>query len=444
MKKLLSISIILTMAVLLCACSTGEVTPTPTTEAQAPVSTPAPTTDAQPPVSTLAPTTEGQDPEYIKIPNEEYLVKTGDFYRTPFDLWPFSDNGTWSARAFLEFEITIENDEMDLTDKLGTDEYEYKWQMYYFEANENTQTDGVNKNDLKGPYTPSLYSYYTFPNTEKSRTMYRLAVGECPEGQFVKDLQVGKTYGFYIVITKTTGEKIGEMLLYDLWNEDRVNCVDVYYNFWENHDRSLGITSGIHKVTGEDRKYAQDRGFLLFAKPVIYLYPEKPTEVSVKLDVNGELGFTYPKYNNGWSVTAYPDGTLVDKSTGREYSYLFWDAYTKYDFDMTKGFVVKGEDTAEFLQQTLSKIGLTPREYNEMIVYWLPLMENNKYNLITFQTEEYTENAKLYIDPKPDSLLRVFMTFKSLDEPIEIEAPEIVPFERQGFTVVEWGGAQVG
>ena len=39
--------------------------------------------------------------------------------------------------------------------------------------------------------------------------------------------------------------------------------------------------------------------------------------------------------------------------------------------------------------------------------------------------------------------MRVFMAYKELEEPIEIEEPAIVPFERKGFTVVEWGGAEV-
>ncbi len=178
-------------------------------------------------------------------------------------------------------------------------------------------------------------------------------------------------------------------------------------------------------------------------KPVIYLYPEAETDVSVKLDYDGVLTSTYPSYNGGWNVTAHPDGTLISNIDGREYSYLFWEGQSNARYDMTKGFVVKGEDAAEFLQNTLSAMGLAPREYNEMIVFWLPQMEHNPYNLITFQKEAYTDGAALEIDPSPDSVLRVFMAWQSLDEPIDVEPPEIEPFERVGFTVVEWGGTEV-
>ena len=111
--------------------------------------------------------------------------------------------------------------------------------------------------------------------------------------------------------------------------------------------------------------------------------------------------------------------------------------------DFSEGFVVKGEDTAAFLQKTLSDMGLTPKEYNDLIVYWLPFMQENAYNLISFQQENYTEQAKLDIQPAPDSVLRVFMAFHSLEKPIEVKSQEFQPFERNGFTVVEWGGTEV-
>ena len=176
------------------------------------------------------------------------------------------------------------------------------------------------------------------------------------------------------------------------------------------------------------------------AKPVIYLYPEKPTEVSVRLDFDGVLDFTYPRYEDGWEVLAYPDSRLVDQA-GREYSYLFWEGTTTTQYDMSRGFVVKGRDTVAFLQEKLAYMGLTPREYNEFIVYWAPLMEGNAYNLIAFQGEVYDASARLTISPEPDSLLRVFMAYQPLDQAIEVPAQELPTFERTGFAVVEWGGA---
>ena len=177
------------------------------------------------------------------------------------------------------------------------------------------------------------------------------------------------------------------------------------------------------------------------AKPVICLYPEAVTDVTVELDYVGELSCTYPAYNGGWQVTAHPDGTLYDEN-GQEYYCLYWEG-SEQSWTMDQGFCVAGADTATFLEDALAKLGLNRREANEFIVYWLPQMEDKAYNLISFQSDAYTESAKLNISPAPDTLIRVFMTWKSLDEPIEIAPQVLTAPERTGFTVVEWGGGKI-
>ena len=177
-------------------------------------------------------------------------------------------------------------------------------------------------------------------------------------------------------------------------------------------------------------------------KPVIYLYPQEETAVSVKLDYEGELTCTYPAYEDGWRVTAQPDGTLMDEK-GQTYNYLYWEGVSYAPYDFSKGFCVKGEDTAAFLEKALKDLGLTRREANEFIVYWLPMMEENPYNLIAFQKEAYTDRAVLTVDPAPDTEIRVFMAWQGLDKGMEIEAQTLTAPERQGFTLVEWGGTEV-
>ncbi len=193
-------------------------------------------------------------------------------------------------------------------------------------------------------------------------------------------------------------------------------------------------------VSGCDNGGCDDRE-MTASKPVLYLYPEETAEVSVKLDYQGRLTTTYPAYNDGWVVTAEPDGTL--EMDGKEYSYLFWEGVSDAEYDFSKGFVVAGEDTAEFLQEKLALLGLTPREYNEFIVFWLPRMEGNPYNLIAFQGAAYTDSAPLEVEPEPDTVLRVFMAYQALEEPMEVPEQELVPTERVGFTLVEWGGTCV-
>ena len=177
------------------------------------------------------------------------------------------------------------------------------------------------------------------------------------------------------------------------------------------------------------------------AKPVIYLYPEEKTNITVKLD-NVNFTTTYPEYKENWSVTAYPDGTLIDEND-REYNYLYWEGYTKPFVDISEGFVVAKEDYIEFFETTLKRVGLTDKEACDFISYWLPYMNEFEYCLVTFQMENYEEQVKLDFSVKPDNELRVFVAFKGLDNPIEIEEQDLSyynGFERTGFTVVEWGG----
>lgn len=179
-------------------------------------------------------------------------------------------------------------------------------------------------------------------------------------------------------------------------------------------------------------------------KPVIYLYPKSIQDTSIRLSYKGTLTSTYPEYANSWNIIAYPDGQLINKADNKTYSYLFWEGKetTPTNWDQSKGFVIKGSDTREFLQESLSKIGLIPKEYNEFIVYWYPLMKDNPYNLISFAGKQYTDTAPLDISPKPDSMLRVFMVYKPLTERISVKPQVLQPFERKGFTVVEWGGTR--
>lgn len=183
------------------------------------------------------------------------------------------------------------------------------------------------------------------------------------------------------------------------------------------------------------------RLYVAMDKPVIYLYPEKETECSVKVNFDGKLTCTYPEHGEyGWqNFKAYPDGTLIFDD-GKEYYCLYWEGICAMTPDFSEGFCIKGSETAAFLENILSEIGLSAREANEFIIYWLPLLQKNEYNLISFQDKEYTDVAELEIEPAPDSVLRVYMSVKPLDAPIEIAPQKFDGFERQGFTVVEWGG----
>lgn len=178
-------------------------------------------------------------------------------------------------------------------------------------------------------------------------------------------------------------------------------------------------------------------------KPMVYLYPEHEQRVTVSLDYNGRLTHVYPQFaeKTTWRVTAKPDGTIL--CNNREYYALFWEGVKEKTYTMDEGFCVKGSDTEKFLEEKLETLGLNHKEINEFIVYWLPQMEDNPYNIITFQDRAYTDDAKLTIVPKEDTLIRVFMTWYPSVKPVDIKEQTLSSMKRHGFTVVEWGGARI-
>lgn len=185
------------------------------------------------------------------------------------------------------------------------------------------------------------------------------------------------------------------------------------------------------------------------AKPVIYLYPEQETKVNVQLTFNGTLTSTYPTLPpEGWTVTAQPDGTLTDEE-GRSYRYLFWEGVADVDWKQDSGFLVKAEDAREFLEESLTQLGLNELEQNDFITYWLPKLEKNGESFVTFAAEQYTDNAVLTVTPQPDSVLRVQMLISKVDDSNraafqKLPEQELPRFEREGFVLVEWGGTDLG
>jgi len=180
-------------------------------------------------------------------------------------------------------------------------------------------------------------------------------------------------------------------------------------------------------------------------KPVIYVYPQERTTVTIQLNLNGELEFTYPQYNNGWTFTANPDGTI--EQGDKIHHYLFWDGTADLELDqinLAEGFVVNRENLIVFFEEKLAAMGLNSHEIEDYITYWGPLMSKYENTYVHFMfTSAYDQIATLDIQPKPDKIFRVFMLwseFKEGDTAPLIEQ-NIQSFKREGFSIVEWGGA---
>ena len=197
---------------------------------------------------------------------------------------------------------------------------------------------------------------------------------------------------------------------------------------------------------------------ITLGKPVIYAYNSNGYSIDVDITIDKEkLTFEYPYRTNGWWYVKTNDHNIIvypskkdrnNNINGKKYNYLFWEDFSNtfpYSFDT--GFCIRGEDTREFLETTLNELGMSQPEINEFIVYWLPKMENNKYNIISFQTNEYEKYYPLKVNPQPDNILRIFMVYYSSNKPIDIKTQDLESirhgFERKGLYVVEWGGSEL-
>ncbi len=232
---------------------------------------------------------------------------------------------------------------------------------------------------------------------------------------------------------------IKDQLVYfylDGWSETVVSD----YEFKEQHE--IKIIMWMHQVRNENVR-----------KPVIYLYSDKVIEAAISVKPVGEFTFTYPEHKDGWKVEVGESGVLTSLENGEKYPYLFWEAendklFFQFNQGVMSGFLIKSDTAVSFLEDQLSKIGLNSTEKTDFITYWGPIIEKEEYALIQFLTnEDYARLVgEIEISPKPHALLRVFMLYsglKSNNAGIKLEDQIFEPFEREGFTVVEWGGSHI-
>jgi len=177
-------------------------------------------------------------------------------------------------------------------------------------------------------------------------------------------------------------------------------------------------------------------------KPVIYLYPTKPTDVTVFLAPEGGFSYTEPVYNKGWRVTAHPDGTLVNKDDGKTYPYLFWEGRGGLYSAPEKTWVIEKSQVESFLNKTLTQMNLNAQETKDFIEFWLPRMQDKPYYRIGFHgTQTMDSLAPLSLSVKPDHVFRILMDYSPLETRESANPPTVLPkANRNGFSIIEWGG----
>lgn len=205
-------------------------------------------------------------------------------------------------------------------------------------------------------------------------------------------------------------------------------------------------------------------------KPVIYLYPQKTTEISVKFNAPVQFTTDIPTYGDFWKIIAHQDGSLTNlrpeltdcqtlntASFGSEYAkaaclknsypYLYWSGNILSENypQISGGWVVAQSELKSFFENKLTEVGLNSQERSDFVSYWLPemMIKNSPYYRVSFfQTQELNAMFPMTVAPAPNTIFRLFLDYTPLTE-----KPQILPIPqvlnrlvRNGFTLVEWGG----
>lgn len=192
---------------------------------------------------------------------------------------------------------------------------------------------------------------------------------------------------------------------------------------------------------------------IIVDKPVIYAYSEKDLNFTLNLKAKGALTFTYPQLpeDNTWKMKTTLSGNLINEK-GVEYPYLFWEAkQNESSFNGTKANsneLIAGKDLVTYFEKELSKLGLNAKEKTDFITFWCPKFVDSKMVQIQFYVDDNCSLiGDLDISPKPDNLRRIYVTFQKNPVVVTDFVPQelnVKAIQRNGFTVVEWGGSDLG
>ncbi|KAL0065789.1 hypothetical protein AAF712_007277 [Marasmius tenuissimus] len=241
-------------------------------------------------------------------------------------------------------------------------------------------------------------------------------------------------------------------------------------------------------------------------KPVIYLFSPREIKARVRLGLVREWGFSaiYPvvplkslgvampgKVHQSleWNVETRRNGSMLEKTTGLEVAYLFWEAHTCEDpapspplsprlneFTGSKfvptdaqvtpedSVLLSIQDLPQYLDKALHALSLHTEARTSFITYWLPSFLKHKYIALRFLPQvEYEAAAPLDITPTPDVVTRIFMLFRGVKHEVVADWKEAVERAAEDhafwrdvvnvdvdtasdeslFRVLEWGGMEV-
>ena len=230
----------------------------------------------------------------------------------------------------------------------------------------------------------------------------------------------------------------------DIYSDGKIDFKD--YSLLAGNWQGQGPLAG--DITGNGTVDMGDLKALLFHwltycpatvwKPNIYLYPEETTELDVYITFphGGRVTTSIPNYNNGWHVTVEPNG-IIDG----QYEFLFYESLQPDYGQYEAGWVVAQDRLEDFFRNNMALTGFNQKEIDDFIEYWIPrLTEYPCYAIYPQYNDELDEMIKLNFSTQPTNLIRLIYSVRGLETGnLTLDEAVIPAFNRDGFTVAEWG-----
>ena len=173
-------------------------------------------------------------------------------------------------------------------------------------------------------------------------------------------------------------------------------------------------------------------------KPNIYIYSDEPVWLTVAFDRPELLTVSIPEYKEGWTVRTEKDGKLTGYS--EEYDFLFYESRSQVGwFQTEEGFLLTADNRAEQMEAILDLYGFNEKEKADFIEFWDEKLDaDTTYAAYPQDTACLDEVMPVRFSEEPDHVFRLWFGFEECE--IAPSLPEIEEIERDGLTVVEWGG----
>jgi hypothetical protein len=222
-----------------------------------------------------------------------------------------------------------------------------------------------------------------------------------------------------------------------MWQPEELNIAYLGHKESDAHAAPTELKRTAYFLDDDGQLSNDFSNMQIVKKPALYLYPAKTTKIEVRLSPDGKVIRTIPDYHHRWRVTVREDG-MIDG----QYRYLFYEVALDKKIELPRrGWSVRHDDLGDWFDSQLPEMGLNRAEAADLKEYWLANLPYSPFCTIRLiEPGVVNRRLGLKIDPKPDRLLRVLLSFTPSEKPEKIEAPKLDRFRRKGFTAVEWGG----